>query len=201
NANATNFLSLSTLYYEKGDLGLARLNVERALLLKPRDKTILAFKERLTERIASDFVEIKPSTFIPSVRGLRNALNPLGWFILDTICLILRFVRFAYVYRLRLPGGKFFSTTTAFSFLGLLFFISAGMGLSRQFDIANAKSLVALKPGKMHISASALSPEGKPFKAGDMFKVVETQGEWLKVSTSELEEYWLQSSEVAWVKW
>lgn len=192
--NPVNFLSLAILNYDVGNLGKARLNIERAILLKPNDPTILAFAEQITDRIASDFVAISPSPFIEVVRTVRNSLMPTGWLVLNVISVLFLFLGTAQRLRFNMPGGHFFSTVTAFTFFGFLFILSLSLGISRQLNITNNKSVVAMDSGSLHISASGASPEGRTFKAGDVFGKIESQGSWIKVMTSELEEYWVDTT-------
>ena len=114
--NSTVYYNLAALYLKNKEVGMARLNLERALKLSPRDKDVRILKEylsKITEEPKQNFAE----RFISDVK-LVFSLNEITW-----IMFILFFIASAFFIAYCLAYKKMYIRLSIIFFICFFFFI------------------------------------------------------------------------------
>lgn len=198
--NAEVFYNLGNAYYRQDEFGLAILNYERALNLKPGFRDAKENLDLANSKI-EDEIDALPELFIVKwARGLTLWLSPTGWLILILgIAAILGAISAFFVlsndYRLRkfslIVGGLF----------ALLLIIAGICGIAASTRQNNHRDAIVTKPlVEVKSSPENNSVDKLVLHEGTKVRREETLGEWHKIRIADGNTGWVTDEDITMVQ-
>lgn len=176
--------------------GDAVYHYEKALILDPGSNDILVNLELSKERLEADIVELDSFFLAKWWNGLSNTFMPGTWKILSVLILLgLLGLIYLWFFRNRdWSSTKVFSGLGALSFL-LLLTILAGSTRSNMI-YSNPFAVLGGDAQSLYQGPDLVSEKIKPVVNGVKVKVLDSSGEWYKVSTMDSEQGWIEKKNV-----
>lgn len=176
------YYNLGNAYYQQGDLGLARLNLERAAQIAPRDGEIQAnlalVREQTTELFGADpggpFSLLAQATSWLTLNEMAVAVLAL-WFLLGFILLAQR--------QLSAGRGKRVLRLSAVLLLIVLLFGGFSLGSRTLLEQIQPSGVVVVPTVAVSGGPGAEYPLDYNLNSGDQVQLIDYQGDWVQVKT------------------
>ncbi|HOG75538.1 MAG TPA: tetratricopeptide repeat protein [Candidatus Marinimicrobia bacterium] len=191
------YFNLGNAYYRVNNIGRAILNYERAARLMPNDPNV-AFNLQLANLSVKDRVEAPPPFFL--FRWYQNILNLFstrGWAVIFSILLLIAASSFAVwlnldLRRLRRGIKSLFIVSGALSIIvALILFQKYRIETASDFGIVLSGTVSSLS------APQAGSTELFIIHEGTKFKILDSDGNWLKIELVDGKQGWVPSADVA----
>ena len=189
--SASDQYNLGTAYLQSGNLGKARLHLEKAYLLDPWDRDINNNLTITKDKIASDIIELPPFFLTRWINKISLSLSSITWAILS-LCSLIAIVIFYYF--------KWITNSTS-PILLKKWPAVIGVILLLKFVLLSLHSyyLVHSSEETIIISSSEMFDEViggsmiKKLTPGDKVEIERVDDDWSKVKTMDLESGWIKT--------
>jgi tetratricopeptide (TPR) repeat protein len=190
------YYNLGNAYFKLGDMARARLNYERALLLKPYNQETRQNIAMVKDQQQEEIEEIPPFFLAQWGRYVRDLFSVAIWMVLALVFLWVGFL----LYFLDVKGKLKWSTTKrqwVSSVCLVIGFISIFGGLSRWKSIANSGTAVVMEQQtELKEAPEANSTKALDVYGGTKLYLEDKIGDWYKVKLLNGEEGWLPANQI-----
>ena len=190
--DAAIFYNLGTAYLHLNKLGKSRLMLEKARVRRPHNKAISNNISILKDRLNTSIISLDPFFLTKWWKGLYNIFNPNTWAIISVIFTLI----FLAIIYLKLFKQSYPISNWIPSFAAGLLLISITSGIMRYNYIFKNEYYVIMKASKVYENASKDANTLKILSPGVKVNFKESNSEWIKISTDDLEEGWILESNV-----
>ena len=181
------YYNLGTAYLHLNKLGKSRLMLEKARVRKPHNKEINNNISILKDRLNTSIISLDPFFLTKWWKGLYNIFIPNTWAIISVI-FALMFVATVY---LKLFKHSYSISNWIPSIAAGLLLISITAGVMRYNYIFKNEYYVIMKASNVYENASKDANTLKVLSPGVKVNFKESNNEWIKISTDDLEEGWI----------
>jgi len=180
------YFNLGNAYYQQGDIGRAMLNYKRAKQLAPRDSDIkmnLEFVER--NMISNEDFQPTASGPLQSIANLTQSWLTINESAILSLALWFLFFFLYMVYRI-LNKGTIRTSIGYLTFLVIFMFILIGASFGSRIIIENTQpdAIVIVSEITLNREPNFESTTELKLKNGTNIKLLDTKGEWIKLSTA-----------------
>ncbi len=180
------YFNLGNAYYQEGDMGRAMLNYKRANQLDPRDADIKRILE-IVESSTAASEDFQPAASGP-LQGMANLTQ--SWLTINesaifTLTLWFLFFFLFMVYRM-LKQGRFRTSIGYLTLLVMFIFAFIGISLGSRIIVEKIQPDAIVVASEITLNSEPKMESTTEFnlKNGARIKLLDTQGEWIKLSTA-----------------
>ena len=194
--SADEYFNIGNEAYNNNEYDKAVFNYERALLLDPSAEDIQVNLQLTKEKLSADIVDAEAFFLAKWWRGFRNIFMPGTWKMLS-ILFLFSFCGLLYFFLFRKLSLSRKGTLALLGGLAFLFLLSMIAGHSRSNHIYDNNYAVIMGGDQsLYLGPDKVSEEIKDVTGGVKVEILESSGEWYKVSAMDREQGWIIKSNV-----
>lgn len=189
------YYNLGNAYLKAKQVGPAILNYERALRLKPSDKSIQQNLEVAREEVATPITEIPEFFMVRIWKGLSGLFSPTLWMILQFL-LGLGFLYGIYLWRIVAEEDKKLKGFMLMLFSLAILLLAYLAGRSAHYQDTRKDTAIVITSDSLRSGPDGRSDEIEPLSSGVKVFILDKIDDWYKVSLVNKEQGWIQAEVV-----
>ena len=182
--------NLGNCYFKKGDLGRAILNYERAKRIIPSDGDLEANYKYATSLIQGTLPGDAAPWHEQILERLFGGLSLNGLIIL--LSMIYAFSMLIFIARIYFKGLRRYSMTAIAILIAL--FISGSLSLYGRISAIGKEAIAIMDQAEVKLEPFDRTPAHFTIYEGMKISVIDSKGEWIKISTSDKKVGWVHAS-------
>ncbi len=193
--SASLFANLSQAYFKKGDFAQARLYIERALKLSPRNKDFNANRDVIEYSIASDVSTIDDFFLMRWWQAWRILFGSALWALLGFVGLLISLFSLYKVLLAKEDRKSFYIRMGVIALVCSFLFIMTAH--SRYLWDKSQSEAVVMNALTLKSGPDDRSDDLRSIVPGEKVKVIDQIGEWNKVSLKNKSLGWIQTKNLS----